>query len=98
MSSGTLVKIKRYFNYYHYSSLETLNNDIKDAIKARECAKASLLALAMATPRDITPDGEIPIEHIEGCFNNAFDVYNDADAHLSALYDIKDGWETREED
>lgn len=97
MSSGTFIKVKRYYKHYHYKDKELLKEDISTAKIKLEQAKASLLALSMATPKDLTPDGEDPCDYIEICFNRKFEEYIEADYNLFALQDILDGWETKEE-
>lgn len=98
MSSGTLVKIERYHNRYHLHSLEQLREERDDSKKKLEEVWAQILALAMATPKDICPDDDTPehymIERIEA-LRELVEMY---EGEIEAYNDIEEGWETREED
>lgn len=98
MSSGTLVKIERYYNRYHLHSLEQLREERDDSKKKLEEVWAQILALAMATPKDICPDDDTP-EHYMGerieALRELVEMY---EGEIEAYNDIEEGWETREED
>lgn len=98
MSSGTLVKIERYYNRFHMHSLEELRDQREQAIKEREKVWASILALCMATPKDITPDGEDPATYITEILKGYREMLDEIDYHIQAYHDIEAGWETKEED
>lgn len=98
MSSGTKVKIQRYYNRFHMHSLEELREQREQAIKESEKVWASILALCMATPKDITPDGEDPATYITEILKGYREMLDDIDYHIQAYYDIEEGWETKEED
>jgi len=98
MSSGTLVKVERYYNRHHYGSIAEIDERIITATKERDDVWASILALCMATPRDITPDGEDPVQYVNERLADLRELLGDAEYNLQALHDIRDGWETREED
>ena len=98
MSSGTFVKLERYYNHYHLHGLDELRNYKAQAIKERDDVWGQILALAMATPKDITPSDENPESYIQERINDLRGLLTEAESHLQALCDIEDGWETREED
>jgi len=98
MSSGTLVKIERYYNRFHMHSLEELRDQREQAIKEREKVWASILALCMATPKDITPDGEDPATYMAELLKSYREMLDEIDYHIQAYHDIEEGWETKEED
>ena len=98
MSSGTLVKIERYYNRFHMHSLEELRDQREQAIKEDEKVWASILALCMATPKDITPDGEEPTIYVTEQLKGYREMLNEIDYHIQAYNDIEEGWETKEED
>lgn len=98
MSSGTRVTVTRYYNHYHFRTKEELaEEERKSNIKLAKC-KEAIFALCLATPRDITPQGEDPVAYMRESFNEAWDAYFDESYHNQALYEIEEGWETREED
>lgn len=98
MSSGTQVTVTRYYNHYHFATREQLDEAVRNSNRALAEAKESLFALCLATPKDITPPGEDPLAYMRQAFEEAWELYIDADAHNQALADIEEGWETREED
>ena len=98
MSSGTLVKIERYYNRFHLHSLEELRDQREQAIKEQEKVWASILALCMATPKDITPDDEDPATYITEILKGYREMLDDIDYHIQAYSDIEEGWETKEKD
>ena len=98
MSSGTLVKIKRYYNRYHLHSIEELLDLREQAYKECEKVWASILALCMATPKDITPDGEDPATYIAERLMGYREWLNEVECKIQAYNDIEQGWETKEED
>lgn len=98
MSSGTLVRLQRYYNRHHYESKAEIDESIQDTKKVIEQWWGTILGICTATPKDITPEGENPIEYIESKLFECRDAINNLECELQAMYDIKDGWETREED
>ena len=98
MSSGTLVKIQRYYNRYHLRSLEELHDHREQAIKESEKVWASILALCMATPKDITPNGEDPASYITEILMGYREMLTEVEYHIQAYNDIEEGWDTKEED
>ena len=98
MSSGTLVKVERYYNRYHLRSLEELRDQREQAIKESEKVWASILALCMATPKDITPKDEDPANYMTELLSGYREMLDEIDYHIQAYHDIEEGWETKEED
>ena len=98
MSSGTLVKIERYYNRFHMHSLEELRDQREQAIKESEKVWASILALCMATPKDITAKDEDPATYITELLQGYREMLDEIDYHIQAYHDIEQGWDTKEED
>lgn len=98
MSSGTLVKVERYYNRHHYRSIAEIDEKIKDTKKLIEQWWGTILGICTATPKDITPEGESPIEYIESRLFECREAINYLECELQAMCDIKEGWETKEED
>ena len=98
MSSGTYVKVGRYYNHYHISSLDELRERKQQATKELEDIWGRVVALAMATPRDITPTDEDPVQYVTERVMGLRTMIEEAEFELQALNDIGEGWYTREED
>ena len=98
MSSGTQVTVTRYYNHYHFRTKEELAEAVRNSNRELTECKESLFALCLATPRDITPQGEDPVAYMRQAFEEAWELYIDADYRNQALADIEEGWETRGED
>ena len=98
MSSGTYVKVGRYYNHHHYHSIAEIDEKIVEVSKKIEEVWARILSLCTATPRDITPQEEEPVQYINDRLEILREYLEDCDYQLQALHDIKEGWETREED
>lgn len=98
MSSGTFVKVERYYNHHHYKSIEEIDACYSQAVKEREDVWCSILSLCMATPKDITPQDEDPVQYVNERLSDYRELLDEYDYKLQALHDIKEGWETREED
>lgn len=98
MSSGTLVKIERYYNRYHLHSLEQLREERDDSKKKLEEVWAQILALAMATPKDICPDDDTPEHYMSERIEALRELVEMYEGEIEAYNDIEEGWETREED
>lgn len=98
MSSGTYIKAEFEFKHFHCSSLADCEDQLRDAISERTEAKERINALALATPRDITPRDEEPVAYMAELLRDCWEEYEEADYRVFALNTIKDNWETREED
>lgn len=98
MSSGTLVKLERYYNRYHLRSLEQLCEEREESKKNLEEVWAQILALCMATPKDICPADEEPVQYITDTLKGMRELVEMYESEISAYCDIEEGWETREED
>ena len=98
MSSGTYVKVERYYNRHHYKSIEEIDENIMQATKDVAAVWADILSMCVATPKDITPTNEEPMLYVTERLKYLRECLEDAEYKLQALHDIKDGWETREED
>lgn len=98
MSSGTLVKIERYHNRYHLHSLEQLREEREDSKKKLEEVWGQILALAMATPKDICHADDEPEHYISERIEALRELVEIYEGEIEAYNDIEEGWETREED
>lgn len=98
MSSGTSVTIKRYYNHYHLNSLEQLREEREDSKKKLEEVWGQILALAMATPKDICPSDDTPEHYMSERVGELRELIEMYESEISAYCDIEEGWETREED
>ena len=98
MSSGTLVKIERYYNRYHLHSLEQLREERDDSKKNLEETWAQILALCMATPKDICPKDDDPEHYMSERVGELRELVEMYESEISAYCDIEEGWETKEED
>ena len=99
MSSGTLVKVERYYNRFHLHSLEDLREQREKAIKELEAYWSGVYGLMMATPKDICPkDVDEPAAYIAERLVELREAIDECNYRIRAYYDIEEGWETREED
>lgn len=60
------------------SSVKAARNAVERALFKQKALKADLWGLIMATPKDITPNGEDPIAHIRERFEDIWDELWDA--------------------
>lgn len=98
MSSGTSVTLTLYFNRHHYNSIAEIDEEIVETKQDIEKVWATIKALCVATPKDVTPQGEEPLYFICHCLEDNRELLNDYESRLYALECIKRGWDTREED
>lgn len=100
MSSGTRVTVTRYYNHHHYHSLEEIDEIIVETKEQVSETWGEIFALCASTPNDIIPLGKgiIPLEFVKKRLDELREYLNYLNDKLDALFDIKDGWETREED
>ena len=98
MSSGTKVTVERYYNRHHYHSIAEIDELINEKNKLIEQRWGEILSLCTATPKDITPTGEEPLSYVTSLLAELRLLIDGYEYDLQALCDIKDGWETKEED
>lgn len=98
MSSGTSVTVKRYYNHYHLRSLDQLRDEREDSKKKLEEVWAQILALCMATPKDICPVDDDPVQYMTETLKGMRELVEMYENEIAAYDDIEEGWETREED
>ncbi len=96
MSSGTSVKVERYYNRHHYCSIAEIDEKIAETKKVIEEWWGTILALCTSTPKDITPEDDEPLDYIEKKLYEAREAINYLEGDLQAMCDIKDGLETIE--
>lgn len=98
MSEGTLIKPRYpslYFDNVNISSVKSA--EMKSEVLDREMTKLQnkLLSLTLATPKDITPTDEDPVEYITEKVNEIFDEMYDVakDYHtVQFIISILDTW------
>lgn len=98
MSSGTLVKVERYYNRFHLHSLDELREEREKAIKELETYWGQILALVLATPKDICPEADEPASYVSQMLAKLREEIDECNYRIQAYSDIEDGWETKEED
>ena len=89
MSRETHFKEGAWIGGYEYSDERTLKEDIAKKENDVLWYKEKLLALAVATPKDITPDGDGPLEHVTLIFDELWDELQDELFRLSDLYTVQ---------
>lgn len=89
MSRETIFKEGAWVGGYEYSSDAQLKEDIARKENDVMWYKEKLLAMAMATPKDITPGGDDPLEHVKLAFDELWDEVHDELFRLSDLYIIE---------
>ena len=89
MSRTTIFKEGAWISGYEYSDKDTLQRDIDKKEADVNCCKEELLALAMATPKDITSKGADPFEYVKMKFDEIFDELQEHLFQLHALYLIQ---------
>jgi len=89
MSKETIFRDGASVGGYEYSSATQLKEDIAKKENDVLWYKEKLLALAMATPKDITPDGADPLEHVKLTFDELWDELQDELFRLSDMYLIE---------
>lgn len=89
MSRETHFKEGAWIGGYEYSTGARLKEDIAKREADVAYYKERLLALVMATPRDITPDGDDPMEHVKLTFDELWDELQDELFRLSDMYLIE---------
>lgn len=98
MSSGTSVKVERYYNRFHLHSLDELREEREKAIKELEGYWSQIHALMLATPKDVCPADEQPAVYMAECLSDLREAIDDCNYKIQAYFDIEEGWENKEED
>lgn len=93
MSRETVFKDGAWVGGYQYSDKRTLEVDIKRLTETVEFWKRRLYAMAHASPRDITPQGEEPLQYIQNEFDDIWEALEDDLFALSRLYIIENNEE-----
>lgn len=98
-SEGTKINLRHPSIYFDNVNVNNAESAISESNKANEnlnSLKADLLSIAMATPKDITPEDENPIEFIKERVNylmedlyNGFNRYFESNLVLQLLDDWK---------
>lgn len=97
MSYGTYVTVEHYYNHIIVGSKVELQQQLSEARADLAKAKGTILALCVATPKDICPSDQDPIIYINESFERLWEEIQDIEYRINALVDIADGWDTKEE-
>jgi len=89
MSKETIFKDGAWVGGYEYSTPERLEDDIRKKEACVNCYKQKLLAMACATPSDVTPAGQDPLEHVSLLFNDLWDDLQEEIFSLSTMYTVQ---------
>lgn len=89
MSRETIFKDGAWVGGYEYSSATQLKEDIAKKEADISYYKERLLALAMATPKDIAPNGEDPFEYVKQMFDELWDEIQDQTIALGNMYMVQ---------
>ena len=89
MSRETVFRKGAWVGGYEFSNATQLKEDIAKKEADIHWYKEKLLALAAATPKDITPEGDDPLEHIKLTFDALFDDLQDEVLQLGVMYVVQ---------
>lgn len=89
MSRETIFRHGAWVGGYEFSNHATLMEDIAKKEADISYYKERLLALVMATPKDIAPQGEDPFEYVKQMFDELWDEIQDDTFQLHALFLIE---------
>lgn len=89
MSRETIFKEGAWVGGYEYSNATQLTEDIAKKEADINYYKERLLALAMATPKDIAPQGEDPFEFVKQMFDELWDEIQDDTIALGNMYTVQ---------
>ena len=89
MSRETIFKDGAWVGGYEYSSATQLKEDIAKKEADISYYKERLLALAMATPKDIAPNGEDPFEYVKQMFDELWNEIQDETFALGNMYTVQ---------
>lgn len=99
MSRETSFKEGAWISGYQYSNPSTLQSDIEEAESMIKWFRDSLLVLAASNPKDITPEGEDPAEHIKLEFRQLWEELEEAfwDLHKRQFIQFNEEYIDKEE-
>jgi hypothetical protein len=89
MSRETTFKDGAFVGGYEYFNSTQLTEDIAKKEADIDYYKERLLALAMATPKDIAPNGEDPFEYVKQMFDELWDEIQDQTLALGNMYTVQ---------
>lgn len=89
MSRETIFKEGAWVGGYEYSSATQLAEDIAKKEADINYYKERLLALAMATPKDIALQGEDPFEYVKQIFDELWDEIQGETLRLGTMYTVQ---------
>ena len=99
MSRETSFKAGAWIGGYQYSDSGTLKSDIEEAESMIQWFRDSLLVLAASNPKDITPEGEDPAEHIKLEFRQLWEDLDEAfwDLHRVQFIQLNEEYVDKDE-
>lgn len=89
MSRTTIFRDGAWIGGYEYSSATQLAEDIAKKEADINYYKERLLALAMATPKDIALQGEDPFEYVKQIFDELWDEIQGETLRLGTMYTVQ---------
>lgn len=89
MSKETIFRDGASVGGYEFSSATQLTEDIAKKEADISYYKERLLALVMATPKDIAPNGEAPYEYVKQMFDELWDEIQDQTIALGNMYMVQ---------
>ena len=89
MSRETIFKAGAWVGGYEYFNATQLTEDIAKKEADISYYKERLLALAMATPKDIAPQGEDPFEYVKQMFDELWEEIQDHTLQLGTMYTVQ---------
>lgn len=95
MSSSTVLTYSRFYCGGHFTDLYQVEDAIREyEHDAQQCQQKILAYALMTQPKEmlnLEPDVS-PIDIIPNVIETLFDEYDQANARLSFLYDLKEHW------
>ena len=89
MSKETILRDGASVGDYEFSSATQLKEDIAKKEADISYYKERLLALTMATPKDIAPNGEAPYEYVKQMFDELWDEIQNQTIALGNMYIVQ---------
>lgn len=93
MSRETIFKEGAWVGGYEFRDKHTLELDMKHLAESIEYFKRRLYAMVHATPRDIAPQGEEPLQYIQNEFEDIWEALEDDIFALGRLHIIENNEE-----
>lgn len=93
MSRETIFKDGAWVGGYEFRDKQSLDRDIKYVEDSVEYYKRRLYAMVYASPRDITPQGQEPLQYLQNEFEDIWEELEDNIFTLARLHIIENNEE-----